>query len=35
VSVACGEDDFDGGTVCVDDLCRRVVTSIVRIATLT
>ena len=34
-SVACAAGDFDGGTVCVDDLCRRVVTSIVRIATLT
>ena len=35
VSVACGAGDYDGGTVCVDDLCRRVVTSIVRIANLT
>ena len=34
-SVACAAGDFDGGTVCVDDLCRRVVTSIVRIADLT
>ena len=34
-SVACAAGAFDGGTVCVDDLCRRVVTSIVRIATLT
>ena len=33
-SVACAAGDFDGGTVCVDDLCRRVVTSIVGIATL-
>ena len=34
-SVACGFGDYDGGTVCVDDLCRRAVTSIVRIADLT
>jgi type IV pilus assembly protein PilV len=34
-SVACAAGDFDGGTVCVNDLCRRVVTSIVRIADLT
>ena len=34
-SVACAAGDFDGGTVCVEDLCRRFVTSIVRIARLT
>ena len=34
-SVTCGVDEYDGGDACVDDLCRRVVTSIVRIATLT
>jgi type IV pilus assembly protein PilV len=34
-SVACGFGQYDGGTVCVDDLCRRAVTSIVRIADLT
>jgi type IV pilus assembly protein PilV len=34
-SVACGAGQFDGGTVCVNDLCRRVVTSIVQIADLT
>jgi type IV pilus assembly protein PilV len=35
-SVECGEDDYDGaaGTVCVNDLCRRVVTTVVRIASL-
>lgn len=36
-SVACGVDQYDGGadSPCQDDLCRRVVTTIVRIATLT
>jgi len=36
-SVACGLGDYDGGadSVCVDDLCRRVVTTVVRIADLT
>ena len=33
--VACGKDQYDGGTVCVNDLCRRTVTTIVRIADLT
>ena len=34
--VTCGADAYDGaaGGVCLDDLCRRVVTSIVRVATL-
>ena len=32
--VACGQDDYDGGTSCVDDLCRRVVTTVVRIGDL-
>lgn len=36
-SVACGLNQYNGGTgsVCLNDLCRRVVTTIVRIATLT
>jgi type IV pilus assembly protein PilV len=35
-SVACGATLYDGaaGTPCVGDLCRRVVTTLVRIATL-
>jgi type IV pilus assembly protein PilV len=35
-SVACGKDSYDGtsGSACVNDLCRRVVTTIVRVATL-
>lgn len=35
-SVACGADEYDGedGSACADDLCRRVVTTIVRIADL-
>ena len=33
-SVACGKDSYDGGTACTDDLCRRVVTTIVRVASL-
>jgi type IV pilus assembly protein PilV len=36
-SVACGLGDYDSptGTPCDNDLCRRVVTTVVRIATLT
>jgi len=34
-SVTCGVDEYDGGPNCIDDLCRRVVTTVVRIATLT
>ena len=36
-SVDCGAGEYDGGadSVCVDDLCRRVVTTVVRIANLT
>jgi type IV pilus assembly protein PilV len=36
-SVTCGAGDYDGGpdSPCQDDLCRRVVTTIVQIATLT
>ena len=36
-SVTCGATLYDGaaGTPCVNDLCRRVVTTVVRIATLT
>jgi type IV pilus assembly protein PilV len=34
-SVACGKDEYDeAGTACVDDLCRRYVTTVVRIADL-
>ena len=34
-SVACGKDQYDTtGTTCLSDLCRRVVTTLVRIATL-
>jgi type IV pilus assembly protein PilV len=34
-SVACGKDQYDNAnTSCINDLCRRVVTTIVRIATL-
>lgn len=35
-SVACGKDSYDGpaGSVCTGDLCRRVVTTIVRVAAL-
>ncbi len=32
--VICGENLYDGGTACVDDRCRRTVTTIVRIGTL-
>jgi type IV pilus assembly protein PilV len=37
VTVGCGAGEYDGaaGTACVDDLCRRVVTTVVRIGTLT
>jgi len=34
-SVTCGQNLYDGGTSCINDLCRRVVTVIVRISTLT
>ena len=36
-SVTCGEDDYDdvAGSQCVNDLCRRVVTTVIRIPTLT
>lgn len=35
-SVACGKDSYDGpaGSVCTGDLCRRVVTTVVRVAAL-
>ncbi|WP_280378583.1 type IV pilus modification protein PilV [Pseudomonas sp. BN515] len=33
-SVACGKNQYDGGSGCTDDMCRRVVTTIVRIANL-
>jgi type IV pilus assembly protein PilV len=35
-SVTCGQNSYDGttGSACVNDLCRRAVTTIVRIATL-
>jgi type IV pilus assembly protein PilV len=34
--VACGRDDYDGeaGSACTGDLCRRVVTTVVRIGDL-
>jgi type IV pilus assembly protein PilV len=32
--VACGQDEYDGGTACVNDLCRRAVTTVIRIGTL-
>lgn len=35
-SVACGKDLYNtSGTTCVNDLCRRVLTTIIRVATLT
>ena len=36
-SVTCAEGEYDGaaGTPCINDLCRRVVTTVVRISTLT
>lgn len=36
-AVTCGADEYDGpaGSPCVNDQCRRVVTTVVRIATLT
>lgn len=36
-TVTCGEDEYDGGagSQCVNDLCRRVVTTVIRIPTLT
>jgi type IV pilus assembly protein PilV len=34
-SVTCGSGSYDDGVKCINDLCRRVVTTIVRIATLT
>ena len=36
-SVTCGQDEYDGGagSQCVNDLCRRVVTTVIRIPTLT
>jgi type IV pilus assembly protein PilV len=33
-SVTCGQGQYNGGTKCLNDLCRRVVTTVVRIATL-
>lgn len=32
--IACGKDSYNGGTACVNDLCRRAVTTIVRIGDL-
>lgn len=34
-SVACGQNNYNTGTMCISDRCRRVLTTIVRIATLT
>jgi type IV pilus assembly protein PilV len=33
-SVACGQDEYDSGTTCTGDMCRRVVTTVLRIASL-
>jgi type IV pilus assembly protein PilV len=33
-SVSCGKDSYNGSAGCVNDLCRRVVTMLVRMATL-
>jgi len=33
-STACAADLYDDGTACADDLCRRVVTTVVRVASL-
>ena len=32
--ITCGQGSYNGGTACVDDLCRRTVTTIVRIGDL-
>lgn len=32
--ITCGEDSYNGGTACVNDLCRRTVTTVVRIGDL-
>jgi type IV pilus assembly protein PilV len=32
--ITCGKDDYNSGTTCVNDICRRVVTTVVRVATL-
>jgi type IV pilus assembly protein PilV len=34
-AVTCGEDSYNGGTECINDLCRRTVTTIIRIGDLT
>jgi type IV pilus assembly protein PilV len=34
-SVTCGQGSYNGGAQCVNDLCRRVVTTVVQIPTLT
>lgn len=36
-TVTCGENEYDGGvgSQCINDLCRRVVTTVIRIPTLT
>lgn len=33
-AITCGQSSYNGGTVCVNDLCRRTVTTIVRIGDL-
>lgn len=33
-SVACGSGSYNGGSGCSNDMCRRVVTTVVRVATL-
>lgn len=32
---ACGQGQYNGGTACINDLCRRVITTVVRIGNLT
>jgi type IV pilus assembly protein PilV len=34
-AVTCGQNSYNGGTKCIDDLCRRTVTTIIRIGDLT
>ncbi len=34
-SVNCGLNSYNGGTQCINDRCRRVVTTVIRIPTLT
>lgn len=34
-TVTCGQNEYDGGSQCTNDRCRRVVTTVIRIPTLT